>query len=98
MVNEGFDAENCTQVNDSSLDSSRIGSVRYGCVAETPYEIREWTREEAISPGVRLSEATVYVTTILGSVNLEYFFWKVISNVNGNYGGTAPNVAGIHER
>ncbi|KAF5294794.1 hypothetical protein FQA39_LY00278 [Lamprigera yunnana] len=45
-----------------------------------------------------LSEATVYVTTTLGSVNLEYLFWRVIGNVNGNYCGTAPNVSGIHER
>ncbi|KAF5294740.1 hypothetical protein FQA39_LY00224 [Lamprigera yunnana] len=47
---------------------------------------------------VRLSEANVHIVTILESVNLEYFFYRVIGNVNGNYGGTASNVAGIHER
>ncbi|KAF5293683.1 hypothetical protein FQA39_LY03168 [Lamprigera yunnana] len=29
-----------------------------------------------------LSEANAYVTTTLGSVNLEFFFWKAIGNVN----------------
>ncbi|KAF5275924.1 hypothetical protein FQA39_LY00720 [Lamprigera yunnana] len=46
----------------------------------------------------RLNEATVHVTTTLGSVNLEYFFWRAIGDVNGKYCGTAPNVSGIHER
>ncbi|KAF5297037.1 hypothetical protein FQA39_LY12251 [Lamprigera yunnana] len=39
----------------------------------------------------RLSEATVYIITTLGSVNLEYFFWRVIGNVKSNYCGTATN-------
>ncbi|KAF5281296.1 hypothetical protein FQA39_LY05182 [Lamprigera yunnana] len=46
----------------------------------------------------RLSESTVHVTTTLGSVNLEYFFWRVSDNVKGNYCGAAPNISGIHER
>ncbi|KAF5301234.1 hypothetical protein FQA39_LY10820 [Lamprigera yunnana] len=38
-----------------------------------------------------LSEARVHVTTTLGSVNSEYFCWRAIGNVNGNYCGSAPN-------
>ncbi|KAF5272239.1 hypothetical protein FQA39_LY01321 [Lamprigera yunnana] len=30
-----------------------------------------------------VSEATVHVTTTLGSINLEYLFWRAIGNVNG---------------
>ncbi|KAF5274211.1 hypothetical protein FQA39_LY07315 [Lamprigera yunnana] len=45
-----------------------------------------------------INEATVHVVTALGSVNLEYFFWRTIDNVNCNYCGTAPNVLVVHER
>ncbi|KAF5269664.1 hypothetical protein FQA39_LY08587 [Lamprigera yunnana] len=45
-----------------------------------------------------VSEVTIHVVTTLGSVNLEYFFWRAIGNVNCNYCGTVPNVSGIHER
>ncbi|KAF5286563.1 hypothetical protein FQA39_LY16246 [Lamprigera yunnana] len=44
-----------------------------------------------------LSEATVHVTTALGSVNLEYYLWRAIGNVNGKYGGIAPNVSGLRK-
>ncbi|KAF5292998.1 hypothetical protein FQA39_LY13767 [Lamprigera yunnana] len=52
-------------------------------------------REKAV---IGLSKATVHVTTTMGSVNLEYFFWSAIDNGNGSYCGTAPNVSVIHER
>ncbi|KAF5284790.1 hypothetical protein FQA39_LY04515 [Lamprigera yunnana] len=42
---------------------------------------------------VCVSEATVHVITALGSVNLEYFFWTAIGNVDG----TAP-ISGLHKR
>ncbi|KAF5288393.1 hypothetical protein FQA39_LY15430 [Lamprigera yunnana] len=45
-----------------------------------------------------LRKATVHVTATLGSVILEYFFWRAIGNVNDNYCGIAPNVSEIHER
>ncbi|KAF5286313.1 hypothetical protein FQA39_LY04211 [Lamprigera yunnana] len=45
-----------------------------------------------------VSEATVLVSTALGSVNLEYFFWRAIGNVNCKYCGSAPNVSGLHKR
>ncbi|KAF5305380.1 hypothetical protein FQA39_LY09209 [Lamprigera yunnana] len=45
----------------------------------------------------RLSEATVHVVSKLGSVTLEYFFWRVIGNVKGKYCSGAPNVSRVHE-
>ncbi|KAF5292450.1 hypothetical protein FQA39_LY13997 [Lamprigera yunnana] len=48
-------------------------------------------------PKVGLSKATVYVITTVGSVNLEYFFWRGIGNVKGNDFSTAPNGSRIQE-
>ncbi|KAF5297125.1 hypothetical protein FQA39_LY02705 [Lamprigera yunnana] len=47
---------------------------------------------------ISVSEATIHVVTALGAANLEYFLWRAIGKVNCNYGGTAPNVSGMHER
>ncbi|KAF5304065.1 hypothetical protein FQA39_LY01850 [Lamprigera yunnana] len=44
---------------------------------------------------VGVNETTVHVVTTLGSDN---FLWRDIGKVNCSYGGTAPNVSGIHER
>ncbi|KAF5306840.1 hypothetical protein FQA39_LY00070 [Lamprigera yunnana] len=44
-----------------------------------------------------VNEATVHVVTTLGAGNLEYFLWRAIGKINCNYGGTAPNVSGMHE-
>ncbi|KAF5272076.1 hypothetical protein FQA39_LY01159 [Lamprigera yunnana] len=45
-----------------------------------------------------VNQATVHVVTTLRSINLEYFLWRAIGNVNCNYCGTASNLSGIHER
>ncbi|KAF5286106.1 hypothetical protein FQA39_LY16389 [Lamprigera yunnana] len=45
-----------------------------------------------------LSEATVHVVPTLRSLNFEYFFWRVIGNVKGNYCNTAPNGSGMRKR
>ncbi|KAF5304966.1 hypothetical protein FQA39_LY09440 [Lamprigera yunnana] len=60
-----------------------------------------WLRQVDLkkSTGLKgVSEATVHVVTMLGSVSLEYFFWRAIGNVNCKYCGNALNVSGIHER
>ncbi|KAF5276311.1 hypothetical protein FQA39_LY06660 [Lamprigera yunnana] len=65
---------------------------------------RHWVRVKyhygpsTIKDCVGLSKATIYIITTLGSVNLEYFFWRVIDNVKGNYCDTAPNGSERHER
>ncbi|KAF5301839.1 hypothetical protein FQA39_LY10624 [Lamprigera yunnana] len=69
---------------------NRDSSLRVNAKA---FEVRS---ENTAPPG--LSEATVHVITTLGSVNLEYFLWRVVGNVKGNDYGTAPNGLGLHER
>ncbi|KAF5288292.1 hypothetical protein FQA39_LY04060 [Lamprigera yunnana] len=58
------------------------------------------TKEIAAVNKASVSEAAVYgvTTAALGSVNLEYFFWRAIGNVNCKYCDTVRNVLGIHER
>ncbi|KAF5293545.1 hypothetical protein FQA39_LY03030 [Lamprigera yunnana] len=45
-----------------------------------------------------VTEATVHVVATMGSINLEYFLWRAMGKVKCITIGTAPNLAGMHER
>ncbi|KAF5273825.1 hypothetical protein FQA39_LY00940 [Lamprigera yunnana] len=75
----------------------RMSLVPIGCV---PYAVALCSSKirNCFHSFHSVNKATVHVATTLEAVNLEYFLWRAIGKVNCNYGGTAPNVSGMHER
>ncbi|KAF5294750.1 hypothetical protein FQA39_LY00234 [Lamprigera yunnana] len=94
--------EKYNEFADATRQQHQVGeqkSMEFSLVIEED-KLLYWLGQVDLKKSTELggvSEATVYVVTTLGSVNLEYFFWRAIGNVNCNYCGTTPNVSGIHE-
>ncbi|KAF5306100.1 hypothetical protein FQA39_LY09078 [Lamprigera yunnana] len=93
----------CTALTPEKTTTAMLQAVFLSNVAvECNWEGRGDKQRIKDFPVVKLmqcvSEATVNVTTTFGSVNLEYFLWRAIGDVNSNYCGTAPNLSKIRER
>ncbi|KAF5290607.1 hypothetical protein FQA39_LY14673 [Lamprigera yunnana] len=78
-------------------------TVVVGVETKTDFEPYDTKGQLATAPPyergpIGVNEATVHVVMTLEAVNLEYFLERVNGKVNCNYGGTAPNVSGMHER